>query len=58
VRRCFNGGEGVSVAGEGGDEVLQLEEETEDEGRSTVEGDDGRGWELTEGGSRRRRLHF
>jgi hypothetical protein len=36
-----------------------LEEETGDEGRSTAEGDDGLGWELTEGGSRRRRwLHF
>jgi hypothetical protein len=38
------------VAGEGSDGVLQLEE-TGDEGRSTVEGNDGRGWELTEGGS-------
>jgi hypothetical protein len=49
----FNGDEGVSMAGEGGGGVLQLEEETGDEGRSTVEGDDGRWWELTEGGSRR-----
>jgi hypothetical protein len=39
------------VAGEGSDGVLQLEEETGDEGRSMVEGNDGRGWELTEGGS-------
>jgi hypothetical protein len=46
------------VAGEGGDGVLQLEEETGDEGRSTAKGDDGQGWELIEGGSRRRRLHF
>jgi hypothetical protein len=57
--RRFNNGEGVPVAGEGSDEVLQLEKETGDEGRSTAEGDDGRGWELTKGGSRwRRRLHF
>jgi hypothetical protein len=61
TRSCpwrFNGGEGVPVAGEGGDGVLQLEEETGDEGRSTVKGDNGQGSELTEGGSRRRRLHF
>jgi hypothetical protein len=59
ARWRFNGGEGVPVAREGGDRVLQLEEETGDEGRSTVEGDDGQGWDLTEGGSRlRRRLHF
>jgi hypothetical protein len=57
VRWCFNGGEGVSVVGEGGDGVLQLEEEMGDEGRLTAEGDDGRGLELTERGSRRR-LHF
>jgi hypothetical protein len=47
--RRFNDGEGVLVAGEGGDGVLQLEEETGDEGRLTVESDDGRGWELTKG---------
>jgi hypothetical protein len=34
--RCFNGGEGVPVAGEGGDGVLQLEEEMGDEGRSSA----------------------
>jgi hypothetical protein len=36
--------QGPAVGGDGG------------EGRSTAEGDNGRGWELTEGGSRR--LHF
>jgi hypothetical protein len=36
VWRCFNGGEGVPVAGEGGDGVLQLEEEMGDEGRSSA----------------------
>jgi hypothetical protein len=40
------------VAGEGGDRVLQLEEDTGDEGRSMAEGDNGRVWELTEGGNR------
>jgi hypothetical protein len=40
------------VAGEGSDRVLQLEEDTGDEGRSMAEGDNGRVWELTEGGSR------
>jgi hypothetical protein len=47
--RRFNGGEGVLMAGESDNEVLLLEEEMGDEGRSTAEGDDGRGWELTEG---------
>jgi hypothetical protein len=32
TRRRFNDGEGVPVVGEGGDEVLQLEEDTRDEG--------------------------
>jgi hypothetical protein len=59
IRRCFNDGEGIPVAGDGGDMVLQLEEEMRDEARSTAEGNDGRGWVLTEGGSRRWwRLHF
>jgi hypothetical protein len=39
------------LAGDEGDEVLQHDRTTWNEGRSTVEGDDGRGWELTEGGS-------
>jgi hypothetical protein len=53
----FRGGEGVSVAGDEGDEVLQHDRTTGKEGRSTAEGDDGRGWDLTEGGSWRW-LHF
>jgi hypothetical protein len=39
------------LAGDEGDEVLQHDRTTWNEGRSTVEGDDGWGWELTEGGS-------
>jgi hypothetical protein len=47
------------VVGEGSNGVLRLEEETGDEGRSMAEGDNGRGWELMEGGNRRRqRIHF
>jgi hypothetical protein len=57
ARQCVNDGKGVPVAGEGGDGVQQLEEETGNEGRLTPEGDDGQGWELTEGGSRQW-LHF
>jgi hypothetical protein len=53
ARRCFNDSEVVLVVGEGGDGVLQLEEETGDEGRSTAESDGGWEWELTEGGNRR-----
>jgi hypothetical protein len=53
ARQCFNDSEVVLVVGEGGDGVLQLEEETGDEGRSTAEGDDGWEWVLTEGGNRR-----
>jgi hypothetical protein len=45
------------VAGDEGDKVLQHDRTTWNEGRSTAEGDDGRGWELTEGGSWRW-LHF
>jgi hypothetical protein len=56
--RRFNGGMGVLVAREGSDGVLQMEEEMGDEGRLMAEGDDDQGWELTEGGSRRRRSGY
>jgi hypothetical protein len=56
---AFQGDGAVLVAGDEGDEVLQHDRTTENEGRSTEEGDNGRGWELTEWGNRRRRwLHF
>jgi hypothetical protein len=45
------------VAGDEGDEVLHHDRTNGNEGRSTTEGDDGRRWELTKGGSQRR-LHF
>jgi hypothetical protein len=32
ARWCFNDGKGVPVAEEGGDKIMQLEEETGDEG--------------------------
>jgi hypothetical protein len=54
---AFLGGRGVSVVGDEGINVLQHDRTTGNEGRSMAEGDDSQGWELTEGGSRRR-LHF
>jgi hypothetical protein len=49
----FRGGGGVPVASDKSDEVLQHDRTTGNEGRSMAKGDDGREWELTEGGSRR-----